>query len=136
MFVRLFAACGDGEAALDIYRDALAGMKEYVENENIIDVKPYWKMKGIFVVEAELHLKKEWNGEKLNQFMSSISDTWLRFGDPADELLASVTAEGCTGMKKRRLHDQHPFFITRSPVAEKGRKGCNGSGMIPQTTKG
>ena len=33
------AACGDGEAALDIYRDALAGMKE-VENE-IIDVKPY-----------------------------------------------------------------------------------------------
>src|SRR5690606_40737236 len=34
MFVRLFAACGDGEAALDIYRDALAGMKEYVENEN------------------------------------------------------------------------------------------------------
>jgi len=97
---RLFAACDDGEAALDIYRDALAGMKEYVENENIIDVKPYWKMKGIFVVEAELHLKKEWNGEKLNQFMSSISDTWLRFGDPADELLASVTAEGCTGMKR------------------------------------
>src|SRR5690606_41844170 len=42
---RLFAACDDGEAALDIYRDALAGMKEYVENENIIDVKPYWKMK-------------------------------------------------------------------------------------------
>lgn len=100
MFVRLFAACDDGEAALDIYRDALAGMKEYVENENIIDVKPYWKMKGIFVVEAELHLKKEWNGQKLNQFMSSISDTWLRFGDPADELLASVTAEGCTGMKR------------------------------------
>ena len=29
---------------------------------------------GDFAVEAELHLKKEWNGEKLNQFMSSISD--------------------------------------------------------------
>lgn len=100
MFIRLFAECDDKETALDIYRDVMGGMKENVENEEIVDVKPYWKMKGIFVVEAEMDLKRELNDEELNHFLASISDKWLRFGDPTDELLASVTTEGCNYMKK------------------------------------
>ena len=99
MFIRLFAECDDKETALDIYRDVMSGMKECVENEEI-DVKPYWKMKGIFVVEAEVDLKRELCEEELNQFLESVSDKWLRFGDPTDEFLASVTTEGCNYMKK------------------------------------
>ena len=100
MFIRLFAECDDKETALDIYRDVMDGMKDNVVNEEIIEVKPYWKIEGIFVVEAEMNLKRELNDEELNQFLASISDKWLRFGEPADEFLASVTTEGCKYMKK------------------------------------
>jgi formylmethanofuran:tetrahydromethanopterin formyltransferase len=100
MFIRLFAECDDKETALDIYRNVTDGIKENVENEEIVDVKPYWKMKGIFVVEAEMDLKRALNGEEFHYFLSFISDKWLRFGDPTDEFLASVTTEGCKYMKK------------------------------------
>lgn len=100
MFVRLFAECGNQESALEIYRDVMDGLKEEVIKEKIISVKPYWKMNGIYVVEAELDFKNGLSEEKCHAFLTSIADQWLCFGDPPNEVLASVTTEGCSYMKK------------------------------------
>ncbi|MCH1627034.1 hypothetical protein [Fredinandcohnia quinoae] len=53
-------------------------------------------MENNYVVEIDLSLLEGINEVELKGVLMSISDKWLKFGIPTNELLASEAIEGCS----------------------------------------
>jgi hypothetical protein len=96
MFIRLFADYDNEQNTTELFYNILDDLKGYIKDVTITSTKPYWKIEGVYVLEAYINLLHELNEEERRVFLESISDKWLFFGKPVNESLASKTTEDCT----------------------------------------
>lgn len=95
MFIRLFVDAHGENEALQLAENGLNDAKEYIFSKEIQKIEPYWKTENTFVVELSAELQPN----MLPQFLAVFSDTWIEFGSPANELLASRSHEACKYIK-------------------------------------
>lgn len=95
MLIKFYVEAQEEIEAINLVVDGLDNVEKYIIQKKISDVLPYWKENGIYIVEIVLELHKD----ILYKFLSEFSDTWLEFGYPVDELLASKNNESCSYMK-------------------------------------
>ena len=100
MFIRLFAYAINEIKAKNVLDDVLKAIELDLERIDFLICEPYWKMDGIYEMELKISLKRELSDTELNTFLENISDRWMLFGTPPDEMLASITMEGCNYIKK------------------------------------
>ena len=99
MFIRIFTYFKD-EYEIKIMIDEIINKQiEIINKVEYITIEPYWKLEGIYKVEAEVDLKLEFTEEIREKFLYSISDKWTYFGNSMEEALASETTEGCNYIK-------------------------------------
>ncbi|MFD1407742.1 hypothetical protein ACFQ49_06160 [Kroppenstedtia eburnea] len=84
---------------MNIYQDTVQGINPHIKEQDILSIKPYWKMEGFYVVKACIELINELSEKERDIFLDSISDKWLFFGETSNEALTSVTMEGCKFIK-------------------------------------
>lgn len=99
MFIRLFTNTNKQEEAIRIFNSIFDNFNEYFRNKEISKSEPYWKMNGVYVVEANIEFLGDITDKIFTEFLESIADKWLYFGNPVDEALASDTTEECKFIK-------------------------------------
>jgi hypothetical protein len=100
MLFRVFEYSNNENDAKVIFDDIINNIKDYITNKNYIKIEPYWKIKGIYVVEVKIQFNKNFNDIILKKFLMSIAYKWMEFGNPIDEVLASETMDECNYIKK------------------------------------
>lgn len=100
MLFRLFAYSNNEVEAKIVFDSIISGIESSIANKEYKKIEPYWKIEGIYVVEARIELHKDFNEGKKEEFFRSISDKWTAFGNPVNEILASETTVGCNFIKK------------------------------------
>ena len=96
MLIKFFVEAAEKELAISIVNKGLYDAQEYVKEEEIKNVIPYWKEKDMYIVELALELYQG----VLHNFLQVFSDAWLELGYPVDELLASRNNKDCAYMKE------------------------------------
>lgn len=99
MFIRLFTHSSNEEESKKILNEIIDKELQYIDKIEYVTIEPYWKLDGIYIVEVNVNLIVEFNEEKIKDFLQSISDKWIYFGNPLEEALASETTEGCNYIK-------------------------------------
>lgn len=98
MYIRLFVYAKFKKVALDIFDNII---EDYIISSVTINkIEPYWKIEGIYIIEASLDLKYKLKRNNLKIILNKIADKWLFFGDPEDEALASENLKGCNYIKE------------------------------------
>jgi hypothetical protein len=92
MLIRLFIKTTSNEQAMIVAENLLSLINDDIEYKDI-NTKPYWKFVDMTIAEIQLELFNQLQGEKREEFLNSISNRWLCFGD--EELLSSDTMENC-----------------------------------------
>ncbi|WLR42516.1 hypothetical protein LC087_17775 [Bacillus carboniphilus] len=100
MFVRLFVDANDEKSALDVFNMVIGNLNSIVISYKIEEIKPYWKIDNVLIIEFSLDLSEIITIDKLTEELKGISDKWTAFGEPVEELLASDTTEGCEFLLK------------------------------------
>ena len=95
MFIRLFAYAANEPKSRQIVDNAVKGICDYIDSIEIISCKPYWKISGVYENEVKVVLKNDLTDAQLKTWLNDISDKWLYWGSPANEMLASETTEDC-----------------------------------------
>lgn len=95
MFIRLYLNAKNKDAAQHALNKFLQILKPIVENNKLLKIEPYWKIENIYVVEIDVINTKNYTKTKLNELLREISDNWIEFDDPVNELLASSTGDSC-----------------------------------------
>jgi hypothetical protein len=93
MFIRLFIKTTDSGKVVMIINNLLSCINEDNIKYKDIKTKHYWKFDDAIVAEIQLELYKPLQSEKKQDFLNSISNKWLCFGE--EEALSSVTMEDC-----------------------------------------
>ena len=76
------------EEAVGICNSILSDIDLYIEERKIVDISPYWKIEGIFQIELNVVLKNnDINSEDWEGFLKTLSNIWLNYGEPTDEIL-------------------------------------------------
>jgi hypothetical protein len=108
MFVRLYVNSKNECQTQSILEIFIKKFQPILKSQEVQRIEPYWKMENAYVVEIDLSLLDGTNEVELNRVLMSISDKWLKFGSPTNELLASETTEGCkyilNGLKMVNIH--------------------------------
>lgn len=99
MFIRLFAYAIDETKAKMVLDDVIKAIKFDIEGIDYLKCEPYWKMDGIYEMELKITLKRKLSDTEFNAFLENVSDRWMLFGTPPDEMLTSITMEGCSYIK-------------------------------------
>lgn len=94
--------------AYTIVENSLKIMNEIIIEQKYISIEPYWKIEKMYVVEIDLIIRD--NYKYMILFLNSISDCWIRFGDPTDELLASQSGGKCY-IKNDKIRLINIFFM-------------------------
>ncbi|MDR0267188.1 hypothetical protein [Paenibacillus sp.] len=93
MFIRLFIKTIDKDKVIEIVRKLLS----YINEDNIkykdINIEPYWKYDGVTVSEIKLELYRPFCGNDREDFLNSISNKWIYFGE--EEVLSSDNMDNC-----------------------------------------
>lgn len=100
MLFRLFAYSNDEVEAKSVFESIINDIESSIVYKEYKKIEPYWKIEGIYVVTVRIELHNDFEGENKEDFLKSISDKWITFGNPIDEVLASETTEGCNFIKK------------------------------------
>lgn len=93
MFIRLFIKTTDKDKVEIVIKYLMSCINE--DNIKYKDIKTelYWKFDNTTVAEVRLELYKPLEGTGKDDFLNSISNRWLYFGEK--EVLSSVTMEDC-----------------------------------------
>lgn len=79
-----------------VCKNILEELNMYIAKIKIMYNIPYWKIEGIYEmsiqIEALIDLIKE---DKWIEFLNNITDKWVEYGDPVNEILISRNLEGC-----------------------------------------
>lgn len=100
MLVRLFAYSNSKDAAKKFFNSIINNIESSIVNKEYKRIEPYWKIEGVFVIEVNIELNKDFNEKNKEEFLNSIADRWIMFGNPINEVLASETTDGCNYIKK------------------------------------
>jgi hypothetical protein len=92
MFLRLFIRTTSNERSMIIVENLLSLINDDIECKDI-NTKPYWKFVDMTIAEIQLKLCNQLQDEKREEFLNSISNRWLCFGD--EEVLSYDTMENC-----------------------------------------
>lgn len=101
MFIRIFIYSTSSDESISIFNQLIEIIKDEINSFLITLNEPYWKIEGIYVLEAEITLKSQLNSEINKKFLDNISDNWIKFGNPVTEVLASKTSENCKYMHEK-----------------------------------
>ncbi|WP_313563417.1 hypothetical protein [Ruminiclostridium cellobioparum] len=101
MYIRLIAISADEKEAAQILDSVLKEIQKSIINKEIRLLEPYWKIEGRYEIEANINLDFDSNfsNNRIQTFLNSISDKWIMYGSPVNEVLASQTTEGCNILK-------------------------------------
>ena len=99
MFIRLFAYADNERTAKSIANDVLSSLARCIDKVDYVSCEPYWKIDGTYKIEMSIVFVNQLTDSQFHSFMNDVSDKWLFFGSPPDELLASDTTEGCSYIK-------------------------------------
>lgn len=93
MFIRLFIKTTDEDKVEIVIKYLMSCINE--DNIKYKDIKTelYWKFEDTTVVEVQLELYKPLEDKAKDDFLNSISNRWIYFGE--EEVLSCVTMEGC-----------------------------------------
>lgn len=100
MFIRVFIDALSDDEALIKYRNINEVIYPEIKNENIKKNELYWKIEGVYVIEAKFEFFEELSEEIINKYLESIADNWQYFGNPVDEALASSSDEDISFIKE------------------------------------
>ncbi|GAA0741814.1 hypothetical protein [Clostridium oceanicum] len=95
MFIRSFVYADSKIEAESVFEDIVTYIKSNIKSRKYIKNEPYWKCDKMFVVEVEIGLNKYLNEVEINEFLKSISNKWLTFGNPINEIVVSDATEDC-----------------------------------------
>jgi hypothetical protein len=99
MYIRLFANSQTEGEALSVFENVISYITNIIKCKEIKKIEPYWKIEGVYEIGAEIELNEDLKGDYLKGFLNSISDKWIFYGNPANEVLASDSTESCTYLK-------------------------------------
>jgi hypothetical protein len=99
VFIRLFAHSTNEDDSKRIFNEMLSFERDNIDKIEYLVIEPYWKIDGLYKLEANLNFKIAFTEERITKFLNSISDKWTFFGNPIEEALASETTEGCIYIK-------------------------------------
>ena len=99
MYIRLFAMAVNESEAKTVAENVLSSISYNIKSFDYVKLAPYWKMDGLYEVELKVLFKGVFSDLQLENYLEDISDKWVCFGSPANEFLASVTAEDCNFIK-------------------------------------
>lgn len=91
MIVKIFANASNKNEAIEVYKNFINIINEYIKFEKLKKIEPYWKFKDMYIVEVSVDLHCQFGSEHFDQFLYRICDKWEHFGNPIDELLASAS---------------------------------------------
>lgn len=100
MLFRVFEYSNNQDEAKLIFESVISEIQNSIISKEYKKIEPYWKIEGIYVVEVSIKLDKSFNRDKYEKFLKSISDKWISYGDPVDEIIASETIEDCNYTKE------------------------------------
>lgn len=100
MFIRLFAYADSECSAKIVANNTLNSISKSINSMEYVTCEPYWKMDGVYKIEMKVVLEDQLTDSQFHDFMDDVSDKWLFYGSPTDELLASDTTEGCNYIKR------------------------------------
>ncbi|WP_338751109.1 hypothetical protein [Bacillus sp. FJAT-52991] len=95
MFIRLYLNAKNKDQAQHSINKFLKIFEPITESEQLLKVEPYWKIENIYVAEIDIIPQENYTSKSLNEILYEISDHWIEFGDPVNELLASATDDNC-----------------------------------------
>jgi hypothetical protein len=95
MFVKIFAFSNNKDEAKVVYRRFIETTRQYIKEEKIEKIEPYWKFEDSQIIRANIILNCDIGSKQFEEFLSKISDKWEFLGMPIEEALASVNAPGC-----------------------------------------
>lgn len=117
MFVRMFLYAKSKEEATAICNDILSNIDLYIEQRKIVEITPYWKIEGIFQIELSVVLKNNSiNSEDWERFLKTLSNIWLSYGEPIDEILITRKLDGSI-MCNEKIEMINIFFDCEKIVA-------------------
>lgn len=99
VFIRLFAHSTNEDDSKRIFNEMMDCELDNIDNIEYVAIEPYWKIDGIYKLEANVNFKITFTEKRITKFLDSISDKWTFFGNPVEEALASETTEGCNYIK-------------------------------------
>lgn len=100
MLFRVFEYSKNQHEAKLIFEHIISEIQNSIISKEYKKIEPYWKVEGIHIVEVLIKLNKSFNKNQHEEFLRSISDKWISYGDPVNEIIASETTEGCNYIKK------------------------------------
>ncbi|WP_238917732.1 hypothetical protein [Clostridium sp. YIM B02555] len=100
MLIRLFAYSNNEVQAKNIFDSITSSINSSIVFKEYKKIEPYWKIEGIYLIEVRIELDKYFKEESMEEFLKSIADKWIVFGNPIEEVLASEATEGCNYIKK------------------------------------
>ncbi|WP_144697741.1 hypothetical protein [Fictibacillus phosphorivorans] len=93
MFLRMYLEAKHEAVVMQIAEKVLGHIKLQRISKQVI--KPYWKIKGIYVFEVEMVLQPKISENDTIQALLPIAENWITFEDSLNEFLVSDTADGC-----------------------------------------
>ncbi|MEI6101958.1 MAG: hypothetical protein WCP73_08980 [Eubacteriales bacterium] len=100
MIIKLFVEAENQRYAENELNDAICVFQNKIKVKEITKNEPYWKMSGVYLVEAKIDFIQEITKDFLHRFLNSISDNWQFFGDPVNQAVSSDSADGQTYLQK------------------------------------
>ncbi|QVK17664.1 hypothetical protein KHQ81_12540 [Mycoplasmatota bacterium] len=99
MYIRMFTYSKNEYEAKNIFKNMIVDIQYYIKLLKYEKIEKYYKFDNSFLIEVTIELSEEFNQKKAEDFFKSISDFWIMFGQPIDNILASKTTIGCNYMK-------------------------------------
>jgi hypothetical protein len=93
MFLRMHIEAEKKDVVIQIAEKVLSHIQLQSSSKQVI--KPYWKVKGIYVFEVEIVQQPKIIENDIIQALIPIAENWIKFEDPLNEILVSGTADEC-----------------------------------------
>ncbi|GIO86793.1 hypothetical protein J25TS5_37250 [Paenibacillus faecis] len=95
MFIRLFVNTNNIEEANVTLEKVTSVLKEKIKGKEIVKIIPYWKIEDVYVVEVNLDFYEGISDDDIYKKLQGITNKWTTFGNPVNELMASVDMDDC-----------------------------------------
>ncbi|MDE7252850.1 MAG: hypothetical protein K2O32_07910 [Acetatifactor sp.] len=107
MIIRYFVYAQQKDESIEIVEDTLKIIDGDIVLKEYLVIEPYWKIDGMYTV--ELGIKFNDKTKQIKSFLDNLSDYWITFGEPVDEILTSQKGQNCY-IKDNRIEMINIFF--------------------------
>ena len=101
MYISLYVQTRQPDEARALLMEIISSTGRDVTTYTYEKNEHYWKNEGLMHIEVEFLLTPSLSKDERKCFLAKLSDKWIYLGNPVreDEVLASLTAEGCNYIK-------------------------------------